>query len=294
MPDAQIDHCDGGILHPAALIAGALADIPGSSDVIDRGFATYSNDAKRVVLGVNATTLATFGAVSKETATQMAVGALGNAGVDLAVAITGIAEPGGTATPGRRSSFEDAFRGGRPRRPRILHREHRFGAIGRTAVRERSVVEALRTRRNWRGDLPRRSRRNARRKPDRAAGGQKRAASSGQAAASAADAALAIQCRGYGAEASAIVVPRLCDADDRDKAAQERKHVDVWLFIGAIASIYVAGRLTEHRGRSFGTWAGIAAVIGPLALWYSCYRTGATETARPPERTGFRTARTSS
>jgi len=132
---ATAESCTGG------LVAGALTDIPGSSDVIDRGFITYSNDAKRVMLGVNATTLATFGAVSKETATQMAVGALERAGVDLAVATTGIAGPGG-ATPGKPVGlvhFAVAARDGR-----IVHREQRYGAIGRTAVRERSVVEALR------------------------------------------------------------------------------------------------------------------------------------------------------
>jgi len=67
---ATAESCTGG------LVAGALTDIPGSSDVIDRGFVTYSNDAKRAMLGVKVTTLATFGAVSKETATAMAVGAL--------------------------------------------------------------------------------------------------------------------------------------------------------------------------------------------------------------------------
>ena len=132
---ATAESCTGG------LVAGALTDIPGSSDVIDRGFVTYSNDAKRSMLGVKATTLATFGAVSKETATQMAIGALEKAGVDLAVSITGIAGPGG-ATPGKPVGlvhFAVAARDGR-----IIHREQRFGAIGRTAVRQRSVVEALR------------------------------------------------------------------------------------------------------------------------------------------------------
>ena len=132
---ATAESCTGG------LVAGALTDIPGSSDVIDRGFVTYSNEAKRAMLGVEASTLATFGAVSKETAVQMAVGALERADVDLAVSITGIAGPGG-ATPGKPVGlvhFAVAARDGR-----ILHREHRFGAIGRSAVRERSVVEALR------------------------------------------------------------------------------------------------------------------------------------------------------
>ncbi|MBR0775248.1 CinA family protein [Bradyrhizobium diazoefficiens] len=132
---ATAESCTGG------LVAGALTDIPGSSDVIDRGFVTYSNDAKRAMLGVEAGTLTNFGAVSKETATAMAVGALERAGVDLAVAITGIAGPGG-ATPGKPVGlvhFAAAARDGR-----IIHREQRFGAIGRSAVRARSVVEALR------------------------------------------------------------------------------------------------------------------------------------------------------
>jgi nicotinamide-nucleotide amidase len=132
---ATAESCTGG------LVAGALTDIPGSSDVIDRAFVSYSNEAKRVMLGVKATTLAAFGAVSKETATAMAVGALERAGVDLAVSITGIAGPGG-ATPGKPVGlvhFAVAARDGR-----ILNRECRFGAIGRSAVRQRSVIEALR------------------------------------------------------------------------------------------------------------------------------------------------------
>jgi nicotinamide-nucleotide amidase len=132
---ATAESCTGGLL------AGALTDIPGSSDVVDRGFVTYSNDAKRAMLGVKTTTLATFGAVSKETATAMAIGALEKADVDLAVSTTGIAGPGG-ATPGKPVGlvhFAVAARDGR-----ILHRECRFGAIGRTTVRQRAVVEALR------------------------------------------------------------------------------------------------------------------------------------------------------
>jgi nicotinamide-nucleotide amidase len=132
---ATAESCTGG------LVAAALTDIPGSSDVIDRGFVTYSNDAKRTMLGVKAATLESFGAVSKETAMQMAVGALEEADVDLAVSITGIAGPGG-ATPGKPVGlvhFAVAARDGR-----IVHKECRFGAIGRSQVRARSVLEALR------------------------------------------------------------------------------------------------------------------------------------------------------
>ena len=117
---ATAESCNGG------LVAGALTDIPGSSDVIDRGFVTYSNDAKRAMLGVEAGTLANFGAVSKETATAMAIGALERAGTDLAVAITGIAGPGG-ATPGKPVGlvhFAAAARDGR-----IIHREQRARMI---------------------------------------------------------------------------------------------------------------------------------------------------------------------
>jgi nicotinamide-nucleotide amidase len=132
---ATAESCTGG------LVAGALTDIPGSSEVIDRGFVTYSNEAKRSMLGVGASTLDNFGAVSRETATAMAVGALEAADVDLAVAITGIAGPGG-ATPGKPVGlvhFAVAARDGR-----ILAREKRFGAIGRSQVRKASVIEALR------------------------------------------------------------------------------------------------------------------------------------------------------
>jgi len=132
---ATAESCTGG------LVAGALTEIPGSSDVIDRGFVTYSNTAKHVMLGVKTATLESFGAVSKETAIQMAVGALEEADVDLAVSITGIAGPGG-ATPGKPVGlvhFAVAARDGR-----IVNKECRFGAIGRSAVRQRSVLEALR------------------------------------------------------------------------------------------------------------------------------------------------------
>lgn len=131
---ATAESCTGG------LVAAALTEIPGSSDVIDRGFVTYSNDAKHAMLGVEVATLETFGAVSKETAVAMAFGALEHADVDLAVSITGIAGPGG-ATPGKPVGLVHlavAARDGR-----INHRECRFGAVGRANVRQQSVVEAL-------------------------------------------------------------------------------------------------------------------------------------------------------
>ncbi|HEY0235678.1 MAG TPA: CinA family protein [Afipia sp.] len=131
---ATAESCTGG------LVAAALTDIAGSSDVVDRGFVTYSNEAKHAMLGVDTALLATFGAVSKEAATAMAFGALENADVDLAVSITGIAGPGG-ATRGKPVGlvhFAVAARDGR-----IIHKEQRFGAIGRGLVRQRSVIEAL-------------------------------------------------------------------------------------------------------------------------------------------------------
>ena len=94
---ATAESCTGG------LVAGALTDIPGSSAVVDRGFVTYSNEAKHTMLGVTQSTLETFGAVSRETAMAMAIGALEHAGTDLTVAITGITGPGG-GTPGRSQS----------------------------------------------------------------------------------------------------------------------------------------------------------------------------------------------
>jgi nicotinamide-nucleotide amidase len=131
---ATAESCTGG------LVAAALTEIPGSSDVFDRGFVTYSNASKQAMLGVPADLLATFGAVSRETATAMARGALARAGVDLTVAITGIAGPGG-ATPGKPVGlvhFAAAARGGS-----LSHEERCFGDIGRRLVRLASVGVSL-------------------------------------------------------------------------------------------------------------------------------------------------------
>ncbi|MCB9969049.1 MAG: CinA family protein [Geminicoccaceae bacterium] len=90
---ATAESCTGG------LIAACLTEIAGSSDVVDRGFVTYSNAAKTEMLGVAAATLEHHGAVSAETAAEMVRGALARSPADLAIAVTGIAGPGGaTAT----------------------------------------------------------------------------------------------------------------------------------------------------------------------------------------------------
>ena len=86
---ATAESCTGG------LIVGAMTEIAGSSDVVDRGFITYSNEAKIEMLDVPVDTLVTHGAVSEQTARAMALGALANAKATIAVAVTGIAGPGG-------------------------------------------------------------------------------------------------------------------------------------------------------------------------------------------------------
>ena len=114
--------------------------MPGSSDVVDRGFVTYSNPAKTAMLGVPEATLAAYGAVSEETARAMAKGALEAAGVDAAVAITGIAGPGGGSAekPVGLVHFACARKDGT-----VEHREKRFGEVGRGEIRQLSVLEAL-------------------------------------------------------------------------------------------------------------------------------------------------------
>jgi nicotinamide-nucleotide amidase len=131
---ATAESCTGG------LVAAALTEIPGSSDVVDRGFVTYSDDAKWAMLGVPAATLKRYGAVSAQTAKAMAAGALKNSRADLAVSITGIAGPGGGSRqkPVGLVYFAAASRDGRH-----IARKRLYGDIGRRRVRLRSVAEAL-------------------------------------------------------------------------------------------------------------------------------------------------------
>lgn len=128
------ESCTGG------LIAGAITDIAGSSAVLDRGFVTYTNDAKMDMLGVTATTLEAFGAVSRETALQMAHGALYRSKAQFSVAVTGIAGPGG-GSPAKPVGL--VHLAAQRRGNRIIHREMRYGDIGRDQVRLSTVKTAL-------------------------------------------------------------------------------------------------------------------------------------------------------
>ncbi|MFZ5693402.1 MAG: CinA family protein [Pseudomonadota bacterium] len=132
---ATVESCTAG------LVAGTLTEIPGTSSILDRGFVTYSNQAKQDMVGVSAATLKAHGAVSRETAEEMARGAITRAPVDLAVSVTGIAGPdGGSAQkPVGLVHFAAASRSGQ-----LVHAEKRFGAIGRSAVRKQSVLQAFR------------------------------------------------------------------------------------------------------------------------------------------------------
>jgi nicotinamide-nucleotide amidase len=131
---ATAESCTGG------LVAAAITELAGSSAMLDRGFVTYSNEAKQQMLGVTPATIDFYGAVSKECAEEMAKGALAHAQVDLAVSITGIAGPTGAVTgkPLGLVYFSAASRSGR-----VIGHDRKFGAIGREKVRRASVLQAL-------------------------------------------------------------------------------------------------------------------------------------------------------
>ncbi|TRL41492.1 CinA family protein [Rhizobium straminoryzae] len=131
---ATAESCTGG------MIAGALTEISGSSAVVDRGFVTYSNAAKMDLVGVTPATLDRFGAVSRETALQMARGALFRSLADSAVAVTGIAGPGGGSAEKPVGLVHLAAMS---RKGTLLHREMRYGDLGRDGIRTATIRTAL-------------------------------------------------------------------------------------------------------------------------------------------------------
>ncbi|MCG7393856.1 CinA family protein [Microvirga sp. ACRRW] len=131
---ATAESCTGG------LVAALLTEIAGSSTVVERGFVTYSNEAKTELIGVSADLIAAHGAVSEPVARAMAEGALAHSHADVAVGITGIAGPGGgsAAKPVGLVHFGLARKGFA-----TIHLERRYGDLGREAVRSSAVEDAL-------------------------------------------------------------------------------------------------------------------------------------------------------
>jgi nicotinamide-nucleotide amidase len=134
---ATAESCTGG------LVAAALTEIPGSSDVFERGYVTYANEAKADMLGVSSDVLETFGAVSVATAWAMAQAALRKSGADVAVAITGIAGPGGGSEkkPVGTVVFARARKDADP--DDIISDRKDFGNLGRGGVRLQAALCAL-------------------------------------------------------------------------------------------------------------------------------------------------------
>ncbi len=131
---ATAESCTGG------LVSGALTAIAGSSAVLDRGFVTYSNEAKVEMLGVDSDLLASFGAVSESTARAMAEGAVARSRASIAVSVTGIAGPGGGSPQKPVGLVHFAAHGPNGQ---TVHLEKRFGDLGRDAIRLESVRTAL-------------------------------------------------------------------------------------------------------------------------------------------------------
>lgn len=131
---ATVESCTGG------LVASAITNVPGASEVIDRGYVTYSNRSKHEMVGVPKELLERYGAVSEQAARAMAVGALSRCPANVTVSITGIAGPGGGTEdkPVGLVHFAAAREGHEP-----LHVERRFGDIGRDAIRSAAVLQAF-------------------------------------------------------------------------------------------------------------------------------------------------------
>lgn len=126
------ESCTGG------MVAAAITDVAGSSEIFERGFVTYSNAAKQELLGVSSEALEAHGAVSEEVAAEMATGAREAAGADVAVSISGIAGPGGSDhKPEGRVCFGLATAAG------VTTETVEFGALGRANVRSKARDYAL-------------------------------------------------------------------------------------------------------------------------------------------------------
>jgi len=131
---ATAESCTGG------LVSGALTEIAGSSDVVDRAFVTYSNAAKVAMLGVSQATLDSVGAVSAETAREMVSGLLKAAGTSLGVSVTGIAGPGGGSDTKPVGLVHFAARRAAGR---MIERREVFAGQDRSGVRRAAVLTAL-------------------------------------------------------------------------------------------------------------------------------------------------------
>ena len=131
---ATAESCTGG------LVAGLITEIAGSSVVLERGFVVYSNEAKAGMLGVAPETLRRFGAVSAQTARELAEGVIQRSLADVSVSITGVAGPGGGSVekPVGLVHFACARRDGA-----TVHVERRFGDLGRAGVRRAAILQAL-------------------------------------------------------------------------------------------------------------------------------------------------------
>lgn len=132
---ATAESCTGG------LIAATLTEVPGSSSVVDRGFITYSNEAKTELLGVDPDVIASNGAVSEPVARAMAAGALDRSMADITVAVTGVAGPGG-GTDDKPVGLVHLAAARRDKNS--IHSRCEFGDVGRSEVRRLAIAEAFR------------------------------------------------------------------------------------------------------------------------------------------------------